>query len=195
MKKITTAFASLLLLVGCATNSVTNTEKAEKPDSQAACDSRTENCDSTERGSVKEEIPSYVQQITLNESLEYLNETAVLFFSFDDCPWCYDAWPVINDVWKNYNVPLYYVSVERDERDDTNEDYQKLVEFVKDELTEEQKIYMPFALFIKDGKIVGSNTGTVEGQQMIDDELPLITDEQKTELTEIYTKLFDKLIN
>lgn len=190
LKKTIPTLLLSLTLTACTVN-VNPPSTVTAPPKSDACDVNSGECETTERGSVKDLVSDNVEILTLKESLDYLDKTCVLFYSFDDCPWCYDAWPVIEKVWHNYDVPLYYVSVERDERVDENEDYQTLLAKVKDEVGE--KVYMPFALFLSNGQIVGSNTGTVEGHEMTDDGLPLITDEQKSQLEEIYNLLFKQL--
>lgn len=181
----------LILLIACTKQTQSPTITVEKPAKAGACDVETEECAQVERGSVKALVSNNVEIITLKESLDLLDDTAVLFFSFDDCPWCYDAWPIIEKVWREYKIPLYYVSIERTERDSTNPDYQTLYEKVKSEV--EDKVYMPFALFLYNGEIIGSNTGTVEGHEITNDGLPLMTNEQKKELENIYKKLFEEI--
>lgn len=192
-KILATSILTLGMLTACSSpaNAPTETSTITAPPKSNACDSTTGECETTERGSVKSLVSDNVEILTLKESLDYLDGTAVLFFSFDDCPWCYDAWPVMEQVWHNYNIPLYYVSVERSERVDENKDYQTLLSKVSSEV--DGKIYIPFALFLYNGEIIGSNTGTVEGHEFVDNELPLITDEQKSQLTEIYKTLFDEV--
>lgn len=189
--KTTKILMSLFMVLAMLTACTEKTEAPvtiEKPARSGACDTETEECAQVERGSVKALVSETVEILTLKESLDYLDDTAVLFFSFDDCPWCYDAWPIIEKVWHNYNIPLYYVSVERSERVDENEDYQTLLSKVASEV--DGKIYMPFALFLYNGEIVGSNTGTVAGHEIVNEGLPLMTAKQVSELENIYTNLF-----
>lgn len=72
-----------------------------------------------------------------------------------------------------------------------NPSYVKLLEKVKDEV--DGKVFVPFALFLNEGKIVGSHTGTTNDHVIVDGNLPAISEEQKLELGEIYEKLFKKL--
>lgn len=185
MKKLLTALLTLFILTACTANAMA----PEKDDIEVlACD---EECETPERGNAKDLINNLIPVISLKESLDYLDSTCVLFYSFEDCPWCYDAFPVILDEFKHHKVPLYYVDIKRDERNNDNANYIKLMDKIKSEVGE--KMFVPFALFLKDGKIVGSHTGTTSDHLMENGELPLISEKQKIELQEIYKNLFDKV--
>ena len=132
-----------------------------------------------------------VNVISFEDSLNYIDGTAVLYYSFDDCPWCYDGFPVFKEVANTYDIEWYYVNTTRNERTDDNPTYLKLLNIFSSEC--EGKIYMPFTVFIKDGKIIGSNTGTVSSHQTVNGKLPVINSKQKEELKQIYIKLFEKL--
>lgn len=54
-----------------------------------------------------------------------------------------------------------------------------------------KKCMYRFFVVIKDGKILGSNTGTVEDHGKIEGELPIITDEQASRLRNIYISLYE----
>lgn len=161
-----------------------------------ACGINDETCDTEEnpRGenfSVKSLLSENVNVISFDESLTKIEEekAVVLFYSFDDCPWCYDAWPVFYEVAKNYkDINFYYVNVSRDERVDGNETYDYLKE-----LFNQEKIYIPFVAFVKDGQLGWYNVATVESHVVENDILPLINEEQKEELKNIYTEYFEDM--
>ena len=186
MKKYLTAILIMLMLVGCNVQ----TEAPTVDDKQNACDME---CEIVERGSTKDLIQDMVPVLSLEEAVEYLDKTCVLFFSFESCPWCYDALPVMLDEFKLHKAPLYYVDLKKEERSEDNPSYVKLLEKVKGEV--EGKVFVPFALFLNEGEIVGSHTGTTNDHVIVDGNLPAISDKQKLELGEIYEKLFTKLEN
>ena len=183
MKKISVIFLISLILFGCENKKEIVNDAISVPQ---YCGSE-ETC--VNRGSTTDVLDSNMNTITFNESLDYLNDTVALFYSFDDCPWCYDAIQVLNNVYKDYEIPTYYVGVKRDERVEENETYQKLIEKYADEIKE--KIYIPFFVVLQNGEVVGSNTGTVEGHTKIKNVLPLINDKQKKELENIYRNLYE----
>lgn len=143
----------------------------------------------TARGSVLDAVDENMQKISLEESLEHLDETCALFFSFEDCPWCYDAISVLNEVYNKYGVPTYYVYIERNEREETNPTYLE----VKEKLGVEDKMYVPYFAVLKEGEVLGSNVGTVSGHEKVDGVLPAINDMQKAELKMIFKTLYEKI--
>ena len=56
----------------------------------------------------------------------------------------------------------------------------------------EKRIYVPFIIFVQDGKIVGTHTSTVDSQESGYDDL---TDEQFDELNGIYANYIKELVN
>lgn len=158
------------------------------------CESETSN-PRGENFSVKNLLSDDVQVISFDESLTKIEEekAVVLFYSFDDCPWCYDAWPIFYEVAKEYTekISFYYVNVSRDERVDGNETYETLKM-----LFNEEKIYIPYVAFIKDGQLGWSNVATVEDHIINEGGiLPLISEEQSNRLKAIYKEYFEELQN
>lgn len=94
------------------------------------------------RGTTSDVIDREMAIINLDTSITLLDSTVALFFSFDDCPWCYDAIQVLNEIYKNYKIPTYYVDLTREERVIENPSYQVLYNKIKDEVGE--KMYVPF---------------------------------------------------
>ncbi len=157
-----------------------------------------------------------IKYVTISEALNILDsEKAVIYIGANWCPWCRNAVPVLIDTAKDYDVKkIYYLNLDEDksnfEVQDGNlvktregtEDYYKLLDKLSDILsdyilkedgkeynTNEKRIYMPFVIGIKDGKVVDSHTGTVdlsEGQSKYDS----LTSEQREELYNIYSNLF-----
>lgn len=176
------------MLLGCTNkNNVEN--NITPPDNSSYACNPDENC--IARKKTSDVIDSEMMIISFDDSLNYLDNTVALFYSFDDCPWCYDAIQVLNNIYRNYSVPTYYVEVNRDERIEENSTYQMLMEKFSSEVGE--KMYLPFFVVLKDGVILGSNTGTVEDHAKVDGVLPIITEEQKIKLTDIYTGLYNKI--
>lgn len=182
MKKI---ILVLLLAFGlCACQS----ETAQKEIN--ACGIEDENCSEENKGAGDDLI---WDKLTLEESLDHLtDDKVVLFFSFDDCPYCKEARPILEEVGEDGAVKIYYVDVKREERSEDNEDYQTLFAYLEAELTAQNydKIYMPSVVFIKDGELAGLHVGTVDGHTPSEAEM---TDEQKSELRSVYQLYYDSL--
>lgn len=130
--------------------------------------------------------------IRFDEAVDKLDGTALLMFSFVDCPWCKVSLPYITEISKNYpDISTYYVDVSRDERVDGNSTYDILFERFKPWLTEElgedvEKIFIPYFVWVKDGEIVATHTGT------IDDSLEM-TPDQDTQFRDLITANYEKL--
>ena len=181
MKKI---ILVLLLLFGlCACQS-------EMQKEINACGVGDENCTEENEGAAANLI---WDKLTLKESLDHLtDEKVILFFSFDDCPYCKEARPILEEVGKDEAVKIYYVDVKREERNEDNADYQQLYAYLEKELTEQNydKVYMPSVAFIENGELIGLHVGTVDGHEPSKAEM---TDEQKSELRSIYQNYYDGL--
>lgn len=135
------------------------------------------------------------------------------------CPWCRNAVPVLIEVAKKYNIKeIYYLDlddeksiweVENDKavkKIDGTKYYYQLLEKLDDHLqdytledskgkaikTGEKRIYMPYVLGFKRGRIVADYTGTVDldKEQTKYDEL---TQEQREELVKTYEDLFNEV--
>jgi len=161
-----------------------------------------------------------IEYVDTKEALEILkNKTAVIYVGAEWCPWCRGIIPILFDVAKENHVDtIYYLNLD-DEKDsfevqkgklvktvDGTEGYYELLEFLSDELkdyvitsdgkeykTGEKRIYMPFVLVCKNGKIEATHTGSVtldKNQTKYD----ALTDKQVKEVYAIYTEMFRKII-
>lgn len=188
MKKIFIVSLLLLVLFGCTSKKDPDNIQVNPPTNEVFACGPNENC--VTRTSTKDVLDRNMMVISFDDSLNHLDETVALFYSFDNCPWCYDAIQVLNGIYRNYNMPTYYVEVSRDERVDGNKTYEHLKEKFSSQI--EEKMYIPFFVVLKDGEVVGSNTGTVEDHVKEGDVLPIMTDEQKYKLSDIYNSLYQK---
>ncbi len=157
-----------------------------------------------------------IKYINCKEAIDVLDkEEAIIYVGAPWCPWCRNAVPVLFDVDKSYdNKTIYYLDLDeekstyevKDEKlvktKDGSSDYYKLLDKLSDRLrdyvltkdgksyeTGEKRIYMPYVIGVKDGKVVGDHTGTVtlnEEQTKYDS----LTSEQYNELYETYSNMF-----
>lgn len=133
------------------------------------------------------------------------NGTGVIYLGFPECPWCRNAVPVLLEAATETGIEtIYYYNAYsiRDKKhlddngniivdDEGTEEYKKLVELLYDNLgvyeglNDEtiKRIYFPTVIFVKDGKVIGLHTGTVDSQS---DPSKSLTDKQYDELKEIY---------
>ena len=182
MKRLLVTLLSVFILMGCTT---TTTEPSLTPDSTediGAC-VFGEDCTTSEETPASELMDWEI--ISFKDSLDYTDGTAILFYSFDDCPYCKEAIPVLDEVLENEDIKIYYVHTERDEREAGNSTYDEVYAYFKDtiEAAGYDSIYMPSIFFIKDGEVVAYHVGTVDGH---DPSVSTMTDEQVAELRSIF---------
>ena len=160
-----------------------------------------------------------IKYVDTKETLKVLkSEKAIIYVGAEWCPWCRNAVPVLFEVAKSYDVKtIYYLDLDDEkslfevkdgkvketrhgtdsyydllEKLDSVLDNYTLTEDEKTYETGEKRIYMPFIITIKNGKIVDTHTGTVEldkGQTSYDE----LTSKQHDELVNIYSEMFEKL--
>lgn len=146
------------------------------------------------------------------------NGTGIIYFGFNTCPWCRSIVEVLMDVVSKNNIDdFYYVDIKdirssyevKDKKlvktkegsssyyrilaklDDNLKDY-KITSNKKSYDTKEKRLYAPTVVAIKNGEVVGFHDGTVDSQK---DPYLGLNDEEKKELTDIYSKLVKELID
>ena len=150
-----------------------------------------------------------------NEISELLKDkTGVIYFGFPECPWCRRTLPVFLDAISEYDIDkIYYFNAlsirDKKHLDENNniitdkegtEEYYKLVALLKDVLgpynglndPNIKRLYFPTYVFVKDGKIIGTQIGSVDSYTSTKEDMTL---EQKQELKQIFEKNLDKIYN
>ncbi len=134
------------------------------------------------------------EQITMKESLRLYEEggTGIIFYSYDTCPWCNRAVPVLNQAAKELGVKSYYVDVYEPEV--TEDLVQQLFTDVDEILSHEKSektgniepvFYTPEVIAVKDGKIVSHHTALVDSFELQDED-DQMSEEENEELKKIY---------
>lgn len=128
------------------------------------------------------------------ELLDFMeNGSGILFLGFPECPFCHAIAPVLNEVLIENHVAQAYYFNPKEIRSLENDTYKKLVEFLGDNLLEdengEKKVYVPDVYLVKKGEILGHHLDVVEG---FDPQInPELTEEQTAELKQIYLDLIN----
>ena len=109
------------------------------------------------------EVPKSFKVIAFDEASSHYNDPkTVMVYSFDDCPHCAVVIPLLDEIYNNINDPdisMLYVDVTRSEREDGNKVYDDTIQYFKDYLGDEGKMYVPFTVFLNNGDIIATHIG------------------------------------
>lgn len=137
---------------------------------------------------IKVEIPydNRIKYVNEKETLNLLKEgTGVLYFGYNTCPWCRNVIPVLIDVVKENDIDtIYYADINKlNFSYNDKELYKVLNDYLRENDEGEKVLAVPDIYFIKDGKIIGHQLGSVESYNNPYNEM---TNEQQQELKSIY---------
>lgn len=139
-------------------------------------------------------IENKVKYLFKDEIIDVIkNETSIIYFGYDSCPWCRNIAPVLVDVTNKSDKidKFYYFNVNQNYSDVKDELYEILSEYVDTDEDGQRGIYVPRVFFIKNGKVLYEHLSAVESYTN-----PFIemTNDQKAELSAIYNEGIDKLM-
>lgn len=173
--------------------------------------------DGAKYNEVKVSSVNPIVYVDAKRTLDVLEENqAIIYVGANWCPWCRNAVPVLFDVASKYGVDkIYYLNLDNEKSSfevkdgklektkDGSEAYYKLLEKLKDRLSDytlekdgtkyetgEKRIYMPYVIGIRNGKVVEDHVGTVN----LDDnqtKYDAMSEKQKNELKSKYEELFE----
>ena len=128
-------------------------------------------------------------------------QTFVLYAGFSTCPWCLEAMPILNEVAKEFDVPVSYINTRPDHtkeselRVDENPDYVQFVEVMDEILSEDDEgkkhMYVPFVFFIKEGEVIAYHEDTFPEHDAHERNM---TEDEVARLTQIYRDGFTALL-
>ena len=108
---------------------------------------------------------NYFVYRTSDEIIKILeNGTGVVYLGFPECPWCQSYVKMLNEVADIEGLEkIYYLNILEDRKNNT-EDYQKIVEILKDHLQYDdegnKKVFVPAVIVVSKGEIIGFNDET-----------------------------------
>ena len=208
MKKALISLLCLALLGGCAAGGNNVTDDSTDNEETIPFEVTTKDLDMEGYVWLEDEDPAF-QQITMEESLRFYEEdgTGIVLYSYDTCPWCNRAVPILNEIAKEKNVQIYYVDIYEDEmmKDKSVDERKEIVDrlyadldsILKKELNEqtgemEPALYVPLVVAVRNGKIVDSHESLVESFHL-ESNSDQMNEDQKEELRGIYRKLIDSV--
>lgn len=212
---------SLFTITGCVQKrQINNTDAIKFKEEYESLNNTVRESDGAEYNNISIDEKNPIKYVDTKEALKVLKEeTAIIYVGANWCPWCRNAIPVLFDVAKENKIKtIYYLNLDEEKSayeikdgklvktTDGTKGYYELLDFLNDELsnyiitdkdgkkfdTGEKRIYMPFVLAVKNGKISSTHIGTVdldEDQTKYSD----LTSKQYDELYDIYNEMFEKV--
>ena len=180
----------LLTLTLCACQTQT---KSTASTSKKACDvtSEEETCNSID------DTKTTFKEISFDEAIQYFTQekSGVLYFGYSSCPWCNEAKPILKKVAKENGIDIQYVKVRDEEKNRLYTDDQKVIiePYIQDYMSSNDEgiltLYVPLVLVVKNGVVIDGHEGTLDSHDATERKM---TDDEKKELTQIYTKLMSE---
>ena len=127
--------------------------------------------------------------ININEAINLVKKgNGALFIGYKECIWCQQYVKVIDDIAKKNSLPkVYYLDIRKDRKNNSKK-YQELVNLLKDRLKNDdlgnKRIFVPFLVIAKDGKILETDDETSDLSKDKVDPLTYWTDEKINLLNE-----------
>lgn len=183
MKKQITACVLAMALVGC-TNTADSTE--------------IKRADMSGYSTLNDSEHVFIES-DVKEMAEMMDEkdTFTVYFGYDNCPWCLEAVPLLDEIAKDNKEYVYYIDTRKDPEWKSNldlKDYDLVVDKLGDYLSYDEDgvkhLYTPHVFFIKDGSVVYDHEGTIEGHDAHEESL---TDEETEQVKSYYEEGFSKL--
>lgn len=148
----------------------------------------------------------------IEQLLEVIKNDGIIYFGFDECPWCRNVLPVLIEAAREKEVSeIYYYDIKgiRDElvlneegmievMKEKSEDYQLIYDALYDSLNIYEglnddtikRLYAPSVFFIKEGKVMLMHESIVESQK---DPSVMMSDVQQHQLKDIYIQGIEKI--
>lgn len=139
-----------------------------------------------------------MQPLFFEEALSFFKEkkSGLLYFGFENCPWCQEALPILREEAKRQNVSIHSI-LTRDENNEllyTEEQKQEIIPYLQDYMSKNEEgeltLYVPLVVVVKDGKAIEGHVGTVDDH---DAHARKMTEEEKQELQKKYEDLLAQL--
>lgn len=189
MKKcIAILFSLCLFLCGCASEhakvTITNT-----------VDLNSEPAIMTVYEWIGDEIADF-QEITFAESLRLFTEkgSGILYYGYDNCPYCERGIPLLNEAALETGVTVYYIDV-YGPMQPTRDEYDDLVSYIEETFIEDKdgnkSFFVPLVIGVKNGEITASHVSLVS-DFTLENEDSMLSDAQKSELKKIYLDIIEK---
>lgn len=194
MKKVwILAFLGILLLAGCNKKQEENTNtKKQGCDDSPVCDV-AKSADMSAYEGFDVENNQFIE-ITMDDAIQKMETDAsgIFYFGFPTCPWCIEAVPIMNEVAQEMDLHIYYINKRAETSNEEN--IAKMTTLLKDIVSENDEgvptLYVPEVVVINEGEITDHHADTVPNHDAHERKM---SEEEQSQLKEIYQELFAKL--
>lgn len=143
---------------------------------------------------------NYFVYRTSDEIIKILeNGTGVVYLGFPECPWCQSYVKMLNEVADIEGLEkIYYLNILEDRKNNT-EDYQKIVEILKDHLQYDdegnKKVFVPAVIVVSKGEIIGFNDETSYDTKGFENPEDYWTEEEVSDLKLNLTDMINQVLD
>ena len=143
---------------------------------------------------------NYFVYRTSDEIIKILeNGTGVVYLGFPECPWCQSYVKMLNEVADIEGLEkIYYLNILEDRKNNT-EDYQKIVEILKDHLQYDdegnKRVYVPAVIVVSKGEIIGFNDETSYDTKGFENPEDYWTEEEISDLKLNLTDMINQVLD
>lgn len=184
-KYLTVCFVlSFFLITGC------QTQEGKK---DAACESEDVACsfEATEPITIS-------KPYAFDEAIHFFKEgkTGVLYFGFEDCPWCQEAVPILKEVASEFGKEVIYIQTRDTDRNIlyTDEQKQEIMPYIDQYMSDndegQRTLFVPCVVVVKDGQAIAGHVGTVDGHDAHERQM---SRQEQAQLKKVYEEMFEKL--
>lgn len=115
--------------------------------------------------------------------------TGVIYFGFEECPWCVEYRPLLEDMAEEGKIEVMHYDIHKDKEKDRewyDEIAEELSEMNEDMIRYDNDgnaiIYMPLTVFVHDGEVIGYEDETCDLSSKEHDPKTYWTEEKKSAL-------------
>lgn len=133
--------------------------------------------------------------ITTIQRLIEEKKTSIVYIGYENCPWCRELCPALNEFLTEYGFRAYYYDIELDDHG-SRENLSIIEDYVKELLETDSEgkpiLYAPTIVYIQEGKVIELHEGTVNSHNARERKM---TEREMERLRFSLRKEFEKLMD
>lgn len=185
MKKVLLSLLLVLSITACQQEQPTQENNGKN-----ACDA-TKDCGGKKKAKIK------FTEISMQDALDIFanQESAILYFGFENCPYCQEAAPLLKEAADQTGKEILYVKTRDDKNNELlydDQQRQQLIPYIGSWMEENEEkgnvlwLYVPLVVRVENGVATNAHSSTLPEH---DPEVAELTTEQKEQLRNIYLEL------